>query len=201
MAKSATKRPNILLGISGSVAAVKGPELALSLSEFANVKVVLTKHGKRFWDLAATYDKNTFDRFCNVEDIRMYEDKDEWDVYKVVGQDEVVHIELRRWADVLLVAPASANTVAKLAQGLCDNLLTCVARAWDFKENKLIVCPAMNTMMWEHPLTSRHLSILKEIGCSIIEPQEKKLACGDVGKGALEKVEVIIRHVQEFFKH
>ena len=81
----------------------------------------------------------------------------------MVGQDEVVHIELRRWADVLLVAPASANTVAKLAQGLCDNLLTCVARAWDFQENKLIVCPAMNTMMWEHPLTSRHLSILKEI--------------------------------------
>ena len=197
--ESGDKRPNILLGITGSVAAVKGPELALRLSKFANVKVVLTKHGKRFWDLASTYDKETFEQFDDVEGIDMYEDKDEWDVYKVVGQDEVVHIELRRWADVLLIAPTSANTLAKLAQGLCDNLLTCVARAWDFKRNRLIVCPAMNTMMWEHPLTSKHLNILKEIGCSVIEPQEKRLACGDVGKGALEKVEIIIRHVKENF--
>ena len=83
--ESGDKRPNILLGITGSVAAVKGPELALSLSEFANVKVVLTKHGKRFWDLASTYDKDTFGLFCNVEGISMYEDKDEWDVYKVIG--------------------------------------------------------------------------------------------------------------------
>ena len=102
-AEGSNKRPNVLLGITGSVAAVKGPELALRLSEFANVKVVLTKHGKRFWDLASTYDKDTFRLFCNVEGISMYEDKDEWDVYKVVGQDEVVHIELRRWADVLLI--------------------------------------------------------------------------------------------------
>ena len=74
-----------------------------------------------FWRRLTT--RRRLNCFDDVEGISMYEDKDEWDVYKVVGQDEVVHIELRRWADVLLIAPTSANTLAKLAQGLCDNLL------------------------------------------------------------------------------
>ena len=189
------RRLNILLGVSGSVASVKGPELAIKLSKVANVKVIMTQRGKYFWNLTETYNKEMFDLFNTMENIQVYEDKDEWDVYKVVGKDEVVHIELRRWADVMVIAPASANTIAKLAQGLCDNLLTCVARAWDFKQDKLIICPAMNTMMWDHPFTLKHLNLLKEIGCSIVEPQEKKLACGDIGKGALEKVDIIVNFV------
>ena len=189
----AGSRLNIILGISGSVAAVKGPELALKLSEAADVKIVMTQRGKYFWNLAETYDRETYNTFIKRKDINVYEDKDEWDVYKTVGKDEVLHIELRRWADIMVIAPASANTIAKLAQGMCDNLLTCIARAWDFKNNKLVICPAMNTMMWDHPFTASHLNSLNGIGCAIIEPQEKKLACGDIGKGALQDIDVIFR--------
>ena len=103
------RRLNILLGVSGSVAAVKGPELAIKLSKVANVKVIMTQRGKYFWNLTETYNKEMFDQFNTMENIQVYEDKDEWDVYKVVGKDEVVHIELRRWADVMVIAPASAK--------------------------------------------------------------------------------------------
>ncbi|CAN0470799.1 unnamed protein product, partial [Ectocarpus sp. 8 AP-2014] len=105
---------------------------------------------------------------------------------------------------MLLVAPLSANTLAKLANGLCDNLVTCVARAWDFKSKKsFVVAPAMNTHMWEHPMTNRcvaqangalpsnsclyflcgdrHLSALTELGVAVVPPASKKLACGDIG--------------------
>ncbi|CAB1116820.1 unnamed protein product [Ectocarpus sp. CCAP 1310/34] len=82
---------------------------------------------------------------------------------------------------MLLVAPLSANTLSKLANGLCDNLVTCVARAWDFKSKKsFVVAPAMNTHMWEHPMTNRHLSALTELGVAVVPPASKKLACGDV---------------------
>lgn len=80
-------------------------------------------------------------------------DDDEWSCWNK-REDPVLHIELRKWADVFLVAPLSANTLAKMANGLCDNLLTCVARAWDFKR-PLLVAPAMNTLMWESPFTAK----------------------------------------------
>ena len=86
-------------------------------------------------------------------------DSDEWNLWEKRG-DPVVHIKLRDWADLLLLAPLDANTLAKLAQGLCDNLLTCVIRAWDLKK-PLIFCPAMNTHMYSHPFTQQHITILK----------------------------------------
>ena len=87
-------------------------------------------------------------------------DEDEWK-YEKVG-DPVLHIELRKWADILLIAPMSANTLAKVAQGLSDNLVTCVARAWDVSK-PFVVCPAMNTQMWVHPLTHQHVTLLRQI--------------------------------------
>ena len=76
---------------------------------------------------------------------------------------------VRRWADVLLIAPLSANTLGKLAGGLCDNLLTCVARAWDLRDGRkrMLVAPSMNTDMWEHPLTARQLAELQARPCGI----------------------------------
>jgi phosphopantothenoylcysteine decarboxylase len=133
------------------------------------------------------------------------QDEDDWRSWTKVG-DEVVHIELRRWADVLIIAPLSANSLAKLAHGLCDNLLMCVARAWDFSrpilassstprfppqmthsliQPTLQVAPAMNTAMYEHPLTSRQLTTLTDLGVHVIPPVSKRLACGDVGTGAM----------------
>jgi len=99
----------------------------------------------------------------------------------------VVHIELRRWADALVIAPLSANTLAKLAHGLCDNLLTCVVRAWD-PARPLLVAPAMNTLMWDNPLTEEHLLALRRRRVRVIPPVSKVLACGDEGHGALAAV-------------
>lgn len=86
-------------------------------------------------------------------------DTKEWESWKRRG-DPVKHIELRDWADILLLAPLDANTLAKIAQGLCDNLLTCIVRAWNLNK-PLIFCPAMNTQMYIHPFTSQHINILK----------------------------------------
>lgn len=150
----------------------------------------------------------------------LYLDEDEWPVDRrfVVGEP-VLHIELRRWADVLLMAPLDANTLAKLALGLCDNLLTCVYRAWD-PARALVMAPAMNTTMWEHPATLRHLRQLAEDHggeivpestdpldfCEqinrtcprlrIIPPVSKRLACGDEGVGGMAAVDDICKVVE-----
>src|SRR5262249_47273042 len=96
----------------------------------------------------------------------LHTDEEEWPGRKNGGlyarHDPVLHIELRRWADLFLIAPLDANTLAKLACGLSDNCLTCVWRAWDPKR-PVVLAPAMNTLMWEHPLTVRHFRTLREI--------------------------------------
>ncbi|CAM9249029.1 unnamed protein product [Ectocarpus sp. 4 AP-2014] len=183
-------RPRILLCVSGSVAVVKVPQLAAMLTEFAEVKILVTEASKHFMDRSEAYNSDAHAAFSALDPpIPVLGDADEWGAWDAVG-DPVLHIQLRDWADVLLVAPLSANTLAKLANGLCDNLVTCVARAWDFKSKKsFVVAPAMNTHMWEHPMTNRHLSALTELGVAVVPPASKKLACGDIGVGALADVQ------------
>lgn len=101
-----------------------------------------------------------------------------------------MHIELRQWADALLIAPLSAHTLAKMANGLCDNTLTLVYRCW--KDNPVVVCPAMNTFMWENQLTDEHLTKIKKMGVYVIDPIEKILMCGETGKGAMENTDNIV---------
>ncbi|PRP73159.1 putative leucine-rich repeat receptor-like protein kinase [Planoprotostelium fungivorum] len=170
-------KPKILLGLSGSVASIKVRELCIALTQFAEVKVIATKSALHFFDFSTLPNIQAFHR-----------DEDEWN-WKQRG-DPVLHIELRKWADVLIIAPLSANTLAKLSNGLCDNLLTCVARAWDFR-NPLIVAPAMNTLMWEHPLTSKQLDTLEGWGVTVIQPVTKTLMCNDTGRGAMASVDDI----------
>ncbi|XP_015728062.1 phosphopantothenoylcysteine decarboxylase isoform X4 [Coturnix japonica] len=109
--------------------------------------------------------------------------------------DPVLHIELRRWADLMVVAPLDANTLAKLANGICDNLLTCVIRAWDLHK-PLLFCPAMNTAMWEHPITAQQVEQLKGFGYTEIPCVVKKLVCGDEGRGAMAEVWTIVESVR-----
>ncbi|XP_025923945.1 phosphopantothenoylcysteine decarboxylase isoform X12 [Apteryx rowi] len=109
--------------------------------------------------------------------------------------DPVLHIDLRRWADLMLVAPLDANTLAKLANGICDNLLTCVIRAWDLSK-PLLFCPAMNTAMWEHPITAQQVEQLKGFGYTEIPCVVKKLVCGDEGRGAMAEVWTIVENVK-----
>jgi phosphopantothenoylcysteine decarboxylase len=179
------RRPRILLGVSGSVATIKLTQITKLLLEFADVHIVSTKSARHFFNEAELPDQ------CG----QVLTDEDEWRNWKSVG-DPVVHIELRRWADLLVIAPLSANTLAKVANGLCDNLLTCVVRAWD-STKPVLVAPAMNTYMWENPFTSQHVTSLEKLGFTVIAPVEKKLACGDVGNGGMASVETITDEVKK----
>lgn len=105
-----------------------------------------------------------------------------------------MHIELAEWADIFLIAPLDANTLAKIANGICDNLLSCTARAWDINK-PLILCPAMNTKMYEHPLTSQQISLLKSWGYKEIPVISKTLMCGDTGPGAMAEVGTIVDYL------
>mmetsp|Transcript_25966 Transcript_25966/g.54176 ORF Transcript_25966/g.54176 Transcript_25966/m.54176 type:complete len:138 (-) Transcript_25966:3462-3875(-) len=128
-----------------------------------------------------------------------------------------MHIDLRDWADCLVIAPLSAHTLAKLANGLCDDALSSVARAWDFGAQSpsrmpkpMVLAPAMNTFMWEHPLTQQQLTGIQQFFalasncsasdvqqyCPIVQPQVKTLACGQVGNGALAPVSDIVDAVK-----
>lgn len=171
-------KPRIILAASGSVAAIKFGILAQSLSDWAEVKAVTTKSALHF-----------IDKVSLPTSVRLYTDEDEWSSWSKLG-DDVLHIELRKWADALVIAPLSANTLGKVAGGLCDNLLTCIIRAWDFSK-PIFVAPAMNTYMWDNPFTQRHLECIKELGFVIISPVLKKLACGDYGNGAMAEPSVI----------
>jgi len=110
-----------------------------------------------------------------------------------------LHIELRRWADVVLIAPCSANTLAKIANGICDNLATSLLRALA-PSTPTYVFPAMNTLMYEHPLTNEHLRVVKDvIGYQVVGPVGKALACGDVGIGAMTEWKDIVKIVVDRF--
>jgi len=171
---------NILLAVSGSVAAVRAARLASALTELGAVRAAFTPAAVHF--LGRSEDPWP----TGVEKLF---DADEWQQWNKLG-DPVLHIELRKWADMLVVAPASADLLAKIANGFSDNLVLSVCRAWDFAK-PLLVAPAMNTMMWDHPATALHLATLKQWGVRVIEPVEKKLACGDVGVGGMASVEEI----------
>lgn len=215
--------PNALLGVTGSVAAIYTVELYQALAQAGfRVKVVATKAACYFFDPAAIEPRES-KRNPGVVVL----DEDEWPGQQQ-GQhyqrsDPVLHIELRRWADILVIAPLDANTLAKLAYGLADNCLTCVARAWD-RKRPVILAPAMNTLMWEHPATLRHLRLLAEDYLTtppaddptpdgvrlarlvewmnqqngqlhILHPQTKRLACDDVGVGAMASLPDILAAV------
>jgi phosphopantothenoylcysteine decarboxylase len=188
---------NVLLGVTGSVAAVRTPQLFAALrSQGHQVRVVATNAALYFFDPAELDPKHT-GRNPAVVTV----DSDEWpgqDASRRYERDDpVLHIELRRWADLLVIAPLDANTLAKLAAGLADNCLTCVWRAWD-AARPVVLAPAMNTLMWEHPLTARHLRQVatENPNIRIIGPITKQLACGDVGVGAMAEVDEIAAAVQ-----
>uniref|UniRef100_A0ACD5WWC3 Uncharacterized protein n=3 Tax=Avena sativa TaxID=4498 RepID=A0ACD5WWC3_AVESA len=165
-------KPRVLLAASGSVAAIKFESLCRIFSEWAEVRAVATKSALHF-----------VDRSSLPSDVILYTDDDEWSSWKKIG-DEVLHIELRKWADIMVIAPLSANTLAKIASGLCDNLLTCIVRAWDYKK-PLFAAPAMNTFMLSNPCTGRHIDVINQLGILLVPPITKRLACGDYGNGAM----------------
>lgn len=180
---------NIILGVTASVAAIKTRQLAESLSQFANVRIVIT-------DQAEYFVKSEYEILQKLN-IPVFKDQDEWPTLEGrynIG-DPILHIEMRRWADCFLIAPLDANSLAKISHGFCDNLLTSIVRAWDWNK-PLFLCPAMNTMMWENKPTAEQIELLETWGATVISPIEKKLACNDIGMGAMENVENIVEKVR-----
>ncbi|KAH8742184.1 flavoprotein [Cryptosporidium ryanae] len=185
-----SKKVNLLVGVTGSVAAIKVEEFLDTISDkcrnndiLIELKVIVTKSSEHFF---------------KSKSYEIIKEEDEYELWKRVG-DDVLHIFLRRWADIFIIIPLTANTLAKLSYGLCDNLLTNVARAWDFNK-PILVCPAMNSCMWNHPITERQIEALKSFGYLIINPVEKRLACGENGIGGLESIVNIVDHLISIMK-
>lgn len=170
---------NILLGVTGSVAAVLTPKLVDTLSKNEHVVTVVMT--------------NTATKFIK-ENVKHYNDDDEWGIFDEIG-DPILHIELRKWADLFLIAPCTMNTLGKIANGLCDNLLTNIARAWDYSK-PFYIAPAANTFMWDSKITNNQLKIMEDLGIRVIPPISKTLACGDTGVGAMSNIDTILKYVE-----
>ena len=157
----------VLLGVTGSIAAYKAAELASALvKQHADVHVIMTQNGTRF------IHPITFETLTGNKCIT--------DTFDRNFQFEVEHIALAKKADLALVAPATANVIAKLTHGLADDMLTTTLLACTCP---VMIAPAMNTRMYENPVTQDNIAALKRYGMEMIEPAEGRLACGDVGKG------------------
>jgi len=212
-----SRRPRVLLGLTGSVACVKAEELVRALQSWADVRCCATPAALHFLPPGATA----------LAGAQLFLDAHEWAAWRGRG-DPVLHISLRRWADLLLIAPLSANCLSKLAGGQADGLLLCVARAWDWRGGRpVLVAPAMNTEMWEHPLTAQarrrrrararaHAHVAPR-GAGLarrrhraageqavrVPPPEVppltrlSLICGDVGLGAMAEVAAISSAARE----
>jgi len=183
---------HVLILTTGSVASLKLPLIVKELLKYKNVQV----------QVASTKPSLAFFPKSEVEEnegVYVWTDEDEWSSWNQRG-DPILHIELRRWADIILVAPCSANTLSKLASGACDNLVTSVLRATT-AITPVYVFPAMNTHMYLHPLTEIHLSVVTTaLGYTVVGPIGKNLACGDVGTGAMTEWLEIVQIVVNKFK-
>lgn len=173
---------NIILGVTASIAIYKSCELIRRLRECGfSVHVVMTKEAEElikpvvFQSLSAN----------RVYRGGIFEEQDTW---------EIEHIALAEKADLILIAPATANIIAKLAAGICDDLLTCVVCA---SKAKVLIAPAMNENMYNNKITQGNIEKLKSLGYKFISPKIGKLACGDVGMGCLAEVETIIKEVKK----
>ncbi|KAI1394359.1 flavoprotein, partial [Hypoxylon trugodes] len=258
---------HLLLAASGSVATIKLPLIIESLAQRhesrsgkeLSIRVLLTPSATRFL-AGQSHEQPNVSSLLSMPCVDgVYEDADEWKEPWKRG-DSILHIELRRWADLLVIAPLSANTLAKIVGGFADSLLTSVVRAWDAwgdldydaatngnqpllngdrrrrQKKRILVAPAMNTAMWRHPVTAKSLRVLeeewginsrlfnqsaskqptieeevqkldepqKETGneedggwFEVLKPQQKTLACGDVGDGAMMDWRDIVAVVED----
>ncbi|PSK34331.1 hypothetical protein B9Z65_8657 [Elsinoe australis] len=215
------RKPHLLIAATGSVATIKLPRILHALSfHHISIRVLLSASAAKFLQGQADEQPhhNTFLSIPNIDGI--YFDEDEWDP-AWTRNAPILHIELRRWADAMLIVPLSANTLAKVANGIGDNLVTSVVRAWDTTGRidvmrdgisdsvrtdtglkRLWVAPAMNTAMWLHPVTGKHMGVLEEWGetrggwVKILAPIEKTLACGDIGGGAMMEWSSIVQKIE-----
>ena len=173
---------NIVLGVTGSIAAHKAVDLASLLSKSNHqVRVVMTQDALRF---ITALPFKTMSRHPVVTDL--YDEEEGW---------KPAHIEMADHADLLLIAPATANVIAKLAHGLADDALTCIALAIQ-PAAKILIAPAMNGKMWQHDATQQNVATLRSRGVEFIGPDEGLLSCGYEGIGRLMPVDAIVARAQ-----
>lgn len=166
----------VLLGVCGGVAAYKSAYLIRELTRAgAEVKVVMTQSAQEFVSPLLM-------QALSGNDVRT-------NLFDAQAERAMGHIELARWADYLVIAPASANCLAKIAQGIADDLLSTL---YLVAEVLVIVCPAMNRSMWAHPATQANCTLLRERGVIFVGPEEGSQACGEQGFGRVSEVEQII---------
>ena len=172
-------KKNVVLGVSGGIAVYKALEItSLLIKKDINVNVIMTENATKFVTPLSFQSLSQ-----NVVSCDTFQEPKVW---------EIQHISLAEKADVLLVAPATANIIGKVANGIADDMLSTTIMA---TKAKVIFAPAMNTNMYENPILQDNIRKLKSFGYEFIEPAEGRLACGAIGKGKLEKPEIIVDKV------
>lgn len=173
------KDKTVVIGVSGGIAVYKTLDVISRLRKLGvNVNVIMTKSATEF---VAPLSFQSLSQNYVVCD--MFEDPKTWDVE---------HISLAKRADVFLIAPATANVIGKVANGIADDMLTTTVMA---TKGKVLIAPAMNTNMYENPIVQRNINTLKDLGYNFVEPESGRLACGDTGKGKLASPETIVEEV------
>jgi len=173
----------ILLIICGGISAYKSLEIIRLLKKRgATVKTILTKSAKEFVTPLSV---------ASLSQEKVYDD-----LFSVENESGMDHISLSRWSDLILVAPATANTISKLSKGSSDDLASTVMLASD---KDIFLAPAMNVRMWEHPSTKENLNKLKKYGYKIIGPEIGDMACGEFGEGKMTEPNKIIRKIESYF--
>ena len=174
---------NITIAITGSIAAYKAADLVSNLKKQGySVTVLMTQAATAFIQPLTL-------QVLSQNIVHL-------DVMQEPYPDKVNHIELGKETDLFIVVPATANTIAKLAHGLADNMVTATALALPRFVPKLLA-PAMNTKMYDHPATQANLKTLENYGYSIISPKDSLLACGDTGRGALADLDTILKEIKD----
>lgn len=179
------KNKNILLGICGGIASYKTCELVrLLVKNGFCVKVIMTEAAAKFVTPLV---------FQNLSKSAVY-----LDMFCTSKDENIQHISLSEWANLCVLAPLSANTLSKIANGICDNLLTTVVCALPLSA-RVILAPAMNENMWKNPLIQQNLNKLKELKKYVIlNPQKGELACGMYGEGRMSEPEEIYKKIKAF---
>lgn len=173
-------RKNIVLGVSASIAIYKACDLVRRLMDCGYaVHVVMTPNAKELIRPVV------FQALSN--------NKVSHDLFAESGAWEVEHISLARRADLVLIAPATADVIAKVASGICDDMLTCVVCA---TRAPVLICPAMNEGMYANKITQENINKLKSLKYRFVEPKKGKLACGSVGTGCLAEIDTIVKEVR-----